>query len=177
MMPVMSETACAPEREQVERNRTFEWSDPLSAAEAARTRSGLEFLQAMVDGEIPPPPVMSTIGGRLESVSAGTAVFTLTPAEFHYNPIGSVHGGMYCTLLDSAAACAVHSMLPAGVAYTSLDLSVRFIGAISVETGPIRCTGTVTHLGRRTALAEAKLTSSTGKLLATATSNCLILNA
>lgn len=130
----------------------------------------------MVDGEIPPPPVMSTIGGRLESVSAGTAVFTLTPAEFHYNPIGSVHGGMYCTLLDSAAACAVHSMLPAGVAYTSLDLSVRFIGAISVETGPVRCTGTVTHLARRTALAEAKLTSSSGKLLATATSNCLILN-
>lgn len=176
MMPDMSETACAPGREQVERNRTIEWSDPRSAADAARSRSGLEFLQAMVDGEIPQPPVMSTIGGRLESVSAGTAVFTLTPAEFHYNPIGSVHGGMYCTLLDSAAACAVHSMLPAGVAYTSLDLSVRFIGAISVETGPVRCTGTVTHLGRRTALAEARLTSSTGKLLATATSNCLILN-
>lgn len=172
----MSETVCAADREQALRNRTFEWADPLGAAETARNRSGLEFLQAMVDGEIPPPPVMSTIGGRLESVSAGEAVFTLTPAEFHYNPIGSVHGGMYCTLLDSAAACAVHSMLPAGVAYTSLDLSVRFIGAISVETGPVRCVGTVTHLGRRTALAEAKLTSSTGKLLATATSNCLILN-
>ncbi|WP_205875771.1 PaaI family thioesterase [Mycobacterium camsae] len=172
----MSETAGAAVRDQGERNRIIEWADPFSAAEAARSRSGLEFLQAMVDGEIPPPPVMSTIGGRLESVSAGTAVFTLTPAEFHYNPIGSVHGGMYCTLLDSAAACAVHSMLPAGVAYTSLDLSVRFIGAMSVETGPVRCTGTVTHLGRRTALAEAKLTSCSGKLLATATSNCLILN-
>jgi uncharacterized protein (TIGR00369 family) len=177
-MATVSETACATDcdTEQAERIRTFEWADPFSAAAAARSRSGLEFLQAMVDGEIPPPPVMSTIGGRLESVSAGTAVFTLTPAEFHYNPIGSVHGGMYCTLLDSAAACAVHTMLPAGVAYTSLDLSVRFLGAISVDTGPVRCTGTVTHLGRRTALAEAKLTSSTGKLLATATSSCLIIN-
>ncbi|OBI72942.1 PaaI family thioesterase [Mycobacterium asiaticum] len=170
----MSETIC--DTRQATRTRTIEWADPLSAAEAARGRSGLEFLQAMVDGEIPPPPVMNTIGARLESVSPGTAVFTMTPAEFHYNPIGSVHGGMYCTLLDSAAACAVHSKLPAGVGYTSLDLAVRFIGAISVETGPVRCTGTVTHLGRRTALAEAVLTSSTGKLLASATSNCLIFN-
>lgn len=175
-MAAMTETACAVPREMhAERTRSYEWADPFSAAEAARARSGLEFLQAMVDGEVPAPPVMSTIGGRLESVSAGTAVFTLTPAEYHYNPIGSVHGGMYCTLLDSAAACAVHSMLPAGVAYTSLDLSVRFIGAISVDTGPVTCIGTVTHLGRRTALAEAKLTNGTGKLLATATSNCLII--
>lgn len=173
-MSCVSETAC--ETRQLERTRIVEWEDPFRAAEAARTRSGLEFLQGMVDGEIPAPPVMSTIGARLESVSKGTAVFTMTPAEFHYNPIGSVHGGVYCTLLDSAAACAVHSMLPAGVAYTSLDLSVRFIGAISVDTGPVQCTGTVTHLGRRTALAEAVLTSGTGKLLATATSSCLILN-
>jgi uncharacterized protein (TIGR00369 family) len=116
------------------------------------------------------------MGARLESVAAGRAIFSMTPAEFHYNPIGSVHGGVYCTLLDSAAACAVHSMLPAGVAYTSLDLSVRFIGSINVDTGPVTCTGTVTHMGRRTALAEAVLTSRNGKLLATATSNCLILN-
>lgn len=169
----MTEALC--ETTQSGRTRTIEWADPHGAAESARARSGLEFLQAMVDGEIPPPPIMSTIGGRLESVSEGKAVFTLTPAEFHYNPIGSVHGGIYCTLLDSAAACAVHSMLPEGVGYTSLDLSVRFIGGISVQTGPVRCTGTVTHLGRRTALAEAVLTSDSGKLLATATSNCLIL--
>lgn len=167
-------TAC--DTRQVERTRTIEWANPFDAANAARSRSGLDFLQAMVDGEVPPPPVMTTIGAQLEAVSSGTAVFTMTPAEFHYNPIGSVHGGMYCTLLDSAAACAVHSMLPAGVAYTSLDLSVRFIGAISVDTGPVRCTGTVKHLGRRTALAEAVLMSDTGKLLATATSNCLIIH-
>lgn len=170
----MSEISC--DTRDAARTRTIEWANPLGAAEAARGRTGLAFLQAMVDGEIPPPPVMSTIGARFESVSPGTAVFTMTPAEFHYNPIGSVHGGMYCTLLDSAAACAVHSKLPAGVGYTSLDLAVRFIGAINVDTGPVRCTGTVIHLGRRTALAEAVLTSSTGKLLASATSNCLIFN-
>jgi uncharacterized protein (TIGR00369 family) len=169
----VSETVC--ETRNVERTRTFEWADPRFSAQVARDRTGLEFLQAMVSGEIPPPPIMATLGARLESVAAGRAVFTMTPAEFHYNPIGSVHGGVYCTLLDSAAACAVHSMLPAGVAYTSLDVSVRFIGAISVDTGPLTCTGTVTHMGRRTALAQAVLTSGNGKLLATATSNCLIL--
>ena len=170
----MSETVC--ETSNVERSRTIEWADPHNAAHQARRRSGLEFLQAMVAGQIPQPPVMSTVGGRLESIAPGEAVFSLTPSEFHYNPIGSVHGGVYCTLLDSAAACAVHSLLPAGVAYTSLDLSVRFIGPINVDTGPVTCTGTVTHMGRRTALAQAVLTSQNGKLLATATSNCLILN-
>ena len=170
----MSEMLC--ETVDVERTRTFAWGDPGIAASAATGRTGLEFLQAMIAGEIPQPPVMSTLGARLESVAAGQAVFTMTPSEFHYNPIGSVHGGVYATLLDSAAACAVHTLLPAGVGYTSLDLSVRYIGRITVDTGPVRCTGTVAHLGRRTALAEAVLTSRSGKLLATATSNCLILN-
>jgi uncharacterized protein (TIGR00369 family) len=171
---LVSETVC--DTTAVERTRTIEWADPQASAQAARERPGIEFLQAMIDGELPQPPIMSTLGGRLESVAEGKAVFTLTPSESHYNPIGSVHGGVYCTLLDSAAACAVHSMLPAGVAYTSLDLSVRFIRGISIDTGPVTCTGTVTHLGRRTALAEAVLTSGNGKVLATATSNCLILN-
>lgn len=169
-------TQTANETTNIQRTRRIEWADPAISAQAARGRAGLEFLQAMVDGEVPPPPIMQTLGARLESVAQGQAVFTLTPSESHYNPIGSVHGGVYATLLDSAAACAVHSMLPAGVAYTSLDLSVRFIGAINVDTGPVSCTGTVKHLGRRTALAEAVLTSHAGKLLATATSNCLILN-
>jgi uncharacterized protein (TIGR00369 family) len=169
-------TQTADETTNAQRTRRIEWSDPAISAQAARGRAGLEFLQAMVDGEVPPPPIMQTLGARLESVAHGHAVFTMTPSESHYNPIGSVHGGVYATLLDSAAACAVHSMLPAGVAYTSLDLSVRFIGAINVDTGPVSCTGTVKHLGRRTALAEAVLTSHSGKLLATATSHCLILN-
>jgi uncharacterized protein (TIGR00369 family) len=169
----VSETVC--ETVDLGRTRTFEWADPRATAEAARERSGLEFLQAMAAGEIPPPPIMSTLGARLESVVEGKAVFVATPAEYHYNPIGSVHGGVYATLLDSAAACSVHSMLPAGVAYTSLDLSVRFVGGMNIDTGPVTCTGRVTHMGRRVALAEAELRSGTGRLLATATSNCLIL--
>jgi uncharacterized protein (TIGR00369 family) len=115
------------------------------------------------------------VGFRLVSVDAGTVVFALDPAEYHYNPIGSVHGGVYATLLDSAAGCAVHSMLPAGVGYTSLDLSVKFLGAVRVGSGALTCTGTVTHLGKRTALAEARLQDASGRLLATATSSCLIV--
>lgn len=170
----MSEIVC--DTTDVERTRTIAWTDPHITAQAARNRTGLEFLQAMAAGELPQPPVMHTMGARLESVAEGRAVFSMTPSEFHYNPIGSVHGGVYCTLLDSAAACAVHTLLPAGVGYTSLDLSVRFIGPINVDTGPVKCTGTVTHMGRRTALAEAVLTSQNGKPLATATSNCIILS-
>jgi uncharacterized protein (TIGR00369 family) len=158
-----------------ERSRVVEWDDPLETAAGARGRTGLEFLQALAAGELPAPPILHTVGFRLVSVEAGTVVFALDPAEYHYNPIGSVHGGVYATLLDSAAGCAVHSMLPAGVGYTSLDLSVKFLGAVRVGSGALTCTGTVTHLGRRTALAEARLQDASGRLLATATSSCLIV--
>ena len=158
-----------------ERSRVVEWDDPLETAAGARDRTGLEFLQALAAGELPAPPILHTVGFRLVSVDAGTVVFALDPAEYHYNPIGSVHGGVYATLLDSAAGCAVHSMLPAGVGYTSLDLSVKFLGAVRVGSGALTCTGTVTHLGKRTALAEARLQDASGRLLATATSSCLIV--
>ena len=108
-------------------------------------------------------------------MESGRVVFTLEPAEFHYNPIGSMHGGIYATLLDSATGCAVHTMLPRGVGYTSLDLSVKFLRRLTAETGKVRCEGHVVHLGGRTALARAALTDRDGKLLAEATSSCLIL--
>jgi uncharacterized protein (TIGR00369 family) len=158
------------------RTRTFSWQDPLTGAQAATELAGLDYLRAMQAGTLPAPPLLHTLNMWLESVESGVVVFGMTPAEFHYNPIGSVHGGVYSTLLDSAAGCAVHSLLPAGTGYTSQDLSVRFLAAIRVDTGPVRCTGTVRHLGRRTALAEATLETTAGKLLATATSNCLIMN-
>lgn len=162
-------------RDDVVRERTFSWDDPLIGAHAAMEMAGLDYLRAILAGTLPPPPLMHAMDARMESVEPGVVVFALTPAEFHYNPIGSVHGGVYSTLLDSAAGCAVHSLLPAGMGYTSQDLSVRFLGAIRIDTGPVRCTGTVRHLGRRTALAEAALTTTTGKLVATATSSCLFL--
>jgi uncharacterized protein (TIGR00369 family) len=157
------------------RERTHTWSDPRTLAAAATERDGLSFLAAMADGTLPPPPIMTLVGAAVESVERGRVVFTVEPAEYHYNPIGSVHGGVYATLLDSATGCAVHSMLPAGVGYTSLDLTVKFLRAITVDTGRVRCTGTVTHLGGRTALAEARLVDDADRLLGTAISSILVI--
>lgn len=156
------------------RTRTVTWSNPKATAAVARERDGLGFLRAVAAGEVPPPPVAELLGARLVSVEKGEVVFEMDPAEFHYNPIGSVHGGVYATLLDSAAGCAVHSLLPAGTGYVSLDLAVRFLRPIRTETGTVTCTGTVAHHGRQTALAEARLTDADGRLLATASSTCLI---
>lgn len=138
-------------------------------------RTGLEFLRALAAGEFPPAPILETIGAELVEFDEGRAVFAFEPAEFQYNPIGSVHGGVYATLLDSACGCAVQTMLPAGVGYTSLDLSVKFLGTIRVGSGRVTATGTVDHLGKRTALARAELRGPTGRLLASATSSCLLL--
>jgi uncharacterized protein (TIGR00369 family) len=158
-----------------ERSRTYSWSDPVETAAGAGGRSGLEFLELIAAGELPGAPIMATMNLQIGSVEKGKVVFTFEPAEYHYNPIGSVHGGVYATILDSAAGCAVHSMLDPGVGYTSIDLTVKFLGALRVGSGPITCTGTVDHLGRRTALARAELVDGRGRLVASAISSCLIL--
>lgn len=162
--------------QQVERSRTFSWSDPaLNAADLGR-RGGLEMLRAMIDGELPAPPVMQTLGmDRLEA-DEGRVVVWMVAREFHYNPLGTVHGGVLSTLLDTAAACAVHSTLPAGVGYTSLDLTTKFLRPVTVASGMLRCEGTVLNRGRRTALAEARLTDARGTLVAHATSSCLLFD-
>src|SRR3954452_13191999 len=122
-------------------------------------------MQALARGELPAAPIIATLGFELDSVEAGRVQFSFEPAKYHYNPIGSVHGGVYATLLDSATGCAVHTMLPAGVGYTSLDLTVKFLRAITVDTGRVRCIGTVPHLGGRTALAQAELRDGSDRLL------------
>jgi uncharacterized protein (TIGR00369 family) len=132
-------------------------------------------MQALARGDLPGAPIAASLGFDIDSVEAGRVQFSFEPAEYHYNPIGSVHGGVYATLLDSATGCAVHSMLPAGVGYTSLDLTVKFLRAITVDTGPVRCIGTVPHLGGRTALAEAKLLDGSDRLLGTAVSSILLV--
>lgn len=156
------------------RSRTFTWSDPmLNAAELGR-RSGLELLQAMARGELPAPPITHLMGaGRIE-VELGRVVVTLEPQEFHYNPLGSVHGGVLATLLDTAAGCAVHSTLPAGVGYTSLDLTTKFLRPASLASGTLTCEGTVLSKGRRTALAQAVITDARGGMVAHATSSCML---
>jgi uncharacterized protein (TIGR00369 family) len=134
----------------------------------------MEFFAAMADGRVSTPPIMHTLDFSGFSYEEGRVVFQLTPQEFHYNPLGSVHGGVYAALLDTACGCAVHTKLPAGVFYTSLDLSVKFLRPVTIATGPVTAEGTVVHLGRRTALAEARIADAAGKVYATATSSCLI---
>jgi uncharacterized protein (TIGR00369 family) len=160
---------------QAERSRTVTWEDPMIGAEAAASLSGLDYLRAIVDGDIPRPPVASLLGMELARVDRGRAVFTLEPGEHLYNPIGSVHGGMLTTLLDSALGCAVHSTLDAGVAYTTVDLSVTFLRPVTRDTGRLTCEAEVIHTGRKVATARAQIVDGDGRLYATATTTCIIL--
>ena len=137
--------------------------------------SGFEFLQKIVAGELPPPPIASLMDFQIVELAEGRAVFAVDPAEYHYNPIGVVHGGLAATLLNSAMGCAVHSMLPAGTGYTTLELKVNFIRAMTAETGRVRAEGKLIHLGGRTATAEGRVIDESGKLYAHATTTCLIL--
>ena len=158
-----------------ERRVTISWEDPRPLAEAGRGMSGFEFLQKIVAGELPQPPLASLMDFQIVELAEGRAVFAVDPAEYHYNPIGVVHGGLAATLLDSAMGCAVHSMLPAGTGYTTLELKVNFIRAMTAETGRVRAEGKLIHLGARTATAEGRVIDESGKLYAHATTTCLIL--
>jgi uncharacterized protein (TIGR00369 family) len=158
------------------RSRTFDWSDPTEALHQARSAgSGLEALQAMIDGAIAPPPIAQLMGFTLVKVEPGVAVFECEPAEFHYNPIGAVHGGLACTLLDSALGCAGHTTLPGGVGYTSVDLNVRYLRPITHASGLLRATGRVIKPGRRVIFTEGELTDASGRVVAAATSSLLVL--
>lgn len=137
--------------------------------------SGLEFLQKIVSGELSPPPLAALMNFDLVELREGYAVFAVNPAEYHYNPIGLVHGGVAATLLDSAMGCAVHSTLPAGAAYTTLEIKVNFVRAMTAETGRVRCEAKLIHLGGRTATAEGRIVDEAGKLYAHGTTTCLIL--
>jgi uncharacterized protein (TIGR00369 family) len=160
------------------RTRTYSWSDPSATVANLATMTGMELFAKINRGELPPPPIMATLGvERIEATGEGAVVVYMQPAEFHYNPLGSMHGGVISMLLDTAAACAVHTTLPAGQGYTSLDLNVRFLKAITTESGLLRCVGTVLSRGRSTALGEAKLYDGADRLVAHATSTCMIFAA
>ena len=159
------------------RTRTVSWEDPKALAEAARGLTGFEFLRKVVSGELPRPPISALLNFRLAELDEGRAVFTVEPAEYHYNPIGVVHGGLAATLLDSAMGCAVHSVLPAGAGYTTLEIKVNYVRALTAETGLVRCEARVIHVGGRTATAEGKVLDAAGKLYAHATTTCLIFRA
>jgi uncharacterized protein (TIGR00369 family) len=156
------------------RTRTVAWDDPSAGAGAAAEMSGLEYLRAIARGELPVAPMADLLGFGFHEIEEGRVVFECVPAEYHYNPIGAVHGGLACTLFDSAMGCAVHTMLPAGVGYTTVELKVNFLRPITAKTGRLLCEGTTIHVGGRIATAEARLRDEGGKLYGHATTTCMI---
>jgi uncharacterized protein (TIGR00369 family) len=158
----------------VGRTRTVSWEDPAPGTEAARKMSGLDYLRAMMRGELPAPPMAALMGFGFVEVDEGRVVFDCVPAEYHYNPIGAVHGGFACTLFDSAMGCAVHTQLPAGAGYTTIELKVNLLRPITVETGRLLCEGETIHVGGRIATAEARLRDESGRLYGHATTTCMI---
>lgn len=160
----------------MERTRTFTWEDPLIGAKQAINMKGIDYLKAMFNGELPVPPILNTMNFKMKSIEEGKAAFLFTAEEYHYNPIGTVHGGVISTLLDSAMGCTVHSLLPAGKGYTTLELKVNFLRAITKDTGELISAGKIIHAGSKTVLVEAQIVNSSGKVYAHSLSTCLILN-
>ena len=159
------------------RSRTFEWYEPTPLRHRGEGLSGLELLQCAISGEYPQPPMAKLMDILLTEIARGHAVFKGTPQEFHYNPLGSVHGGFGATLLDSAMGCSVHSTLGPGDIYTTLEFKINFLRALKHETGEVRGIGKVIHETRTTALAEGRIEDGEGKLYAFATTTCVIRRA
>ncbi len=161
---------------EITRTRELVWQDPVPTAAAGAAMTGMEYMEAIVAGEMPPPPIAVTMRMAPIELGEGRAVFEGEPGEEHYNPIGVVHGGYAATLLDSALGCAVHTTLPAGVGYTSLGIEAKYVRAITRDTGRVLCAADVVYRGRRQATAEANLTAAeSGKLLAHGQATLMIL--
>ena len=157
------------------RERTFQWDNPLEGAKQALQMSGLEYLKAMGDGKIPSPPLLHTLDFKPTHLEKGKVIFSFQPQEFHYNPIGSVHGGVISAILDSAMGCTLHSILVAGTGYTTLELKVNFLKAITTKIEELHAVGKIIHAGGRTALVEAQLIDKDNTVYAHGVSTCLIL--
>lgn len=157
-----------------EQSKTVTWHDPKATAMVGLQLSGLEYLTAIGEGKLPTAPIANLFGIEGFSVTDGEVVFGFTPDESAYNPLGFVHGGAMCTLLDTAAGCAVHSTLPAGVGYTSIEIKVNYMRGVHAGV-PLKARGWVTKRGRRISFAEAEILDPDGKVVATASSSLLII--
>jgi len=146
----------------------------VAPLETLKSMSGLEFLRSIADGRLPAPPIAAMLGFHLAQVSEGYARFEMTPEFRHYNPIGAVHGGVAATLLDSCMGCAVHTHLPAGTGYTTLEIKINFVRALTYQTGLVRAEARTLHVGRRAGTAEGKLFDAKGTLYAHGTTTCMI---
>lgn len=147
----------------------------VTPLETVRALTGLEFMQGIASGQFAAPSIMQALNYRLARVESGLAVFEGTPDGRYYNPLGTVHGGYAATLLDSCMGCAVHTMLPAGQGYTTLEVKVSFVRAMTDQTGPVRAEGKVINAGRTVITAEGRLLDAAGKLYAHGTTTCLVL--
>jgi uncharacterized protein (TIGR00369 family) len=157
------------------RRREVTWKDPGVGAALALELSGLDYLRGIAEGRIPAPPIAALLGLGIVQVEPGRVVFSLDVGEHLYNPIGSVHGGVFCTLLDSAMSCAVHSQLGQGQVYTTLELKVNLVKLLTVDTPSVVATGQVISSGRRVATASGQITGPDGTLYAHATTTCLVM--
>ena len=156
------------------RTRTIQWEDPQISSRDTQNISGLDYLCAIRDGSIAPPPAAHLVGYHIVNVDTGQAVAELNPSEYHYNPFSTVHGGLLSTLLDTAMTAAVMTLLPAGQACSTLELKVNFIRPVSSRTGPVTARANVIHAGKRVATVEGRLFDANEKLYAHATSTYLI---
>jgi uncharacterized protein (TIGR00369 family) len=156
------------------RERTVRWEDPLANAAALRERSGLEILDGIREGTIPPPPFALLMGIRIVEVAEGRAVFEANPAEYHYNPGGVVHGGFALSLLDFGLGSAIWTTLPVGRILGTVDVHARLLRPITKDTGTVRCEAHLVSATRTLATSEARIVDSGGKLLATGTTACVI---
>lgn len=172
---MLDERPAVPTEWGEERRREVTWHDPAVGAGAGISLSGRDYLTAMLEGRLPPPPIAQTLGFTLSRIEDGQVWFTCPADESHYNPIGVVHGGLVCTLLDSALACAVHSQLPAGVGYTSIELKVSYLRPVTPASGTLVAHGQVTKAGRRVAFVDGDVRDAAGALVATASGSCLIM--
>lgn len=157
-------------------SRTVSWHDPQLPAEVGLRMAGIDYLHEMIAGRIPPPPISRLIQMDLVEAEPGRVVFTCTPDESAYNPIGAVHGGLVCTLLDSVAGCALHSTLPQGKGYTSVEIKVSYLKAVRATSGTLTAVGTIVKAGSRVGFTEGVVTDESGAVVATATSTLLVFD-
>jgi uncharacterized protein (TIGR00369 family) len=160
---------------ELTRRREVTWEDPMVSAALALDLTGLDYLRAIAESRIPPPPIAVLLGMSIVDVQPGRVTFSLEVGEHLYNPIGSVHGGVFCALLDSAMGCAAHSVLSRGQAYATLELKANLVKALTVTTPSVVATGQVISSGRRVITASGQITGPDGTLYAHGTTTCLVV--
>jgi uncharacterized protein (TIGR00369 family) len=160
----------------MERKRTIVWDDPqINKRDAVSSLSGLDYLRAIRDGKISPPPVAILIGYRIKEVDHGFAVFELDPGEHHYNPFATVHGGILSTLLDTTMTAAVLTTLPQNITCSTVEVKVNFIKPVSAESKLVRCEARPIHIGKKLATVEGRIKGENDQLYAHGVSTCMIL--